>query len=135
MDEMDESSLPVNVRAHAGYARKTPVPSSPGAGTAVLGDELPSAPAPQRRRMVITHDQYIQLQNLVIFHLSDVERQTGRGIDRDELIDWYLEFKESQIQDVEQLEYEKELITKMLRKLVRVRVYLNRLSDWFNTFL
>ena len=32
--------------------------------------------------------------------------------------------KESEIEDIEQLEYEKELITKMLKKLVKVRVYL-----------
>jgi hypothetical protein len=44
-----------------------------------------------------------------------------QGIDRDELIDWYLEMKEEEIQDVDELEYEKELVTKVLRKLVKVR--------------
>ncbi|KAF8969324.1 hypothetical protein BDZ97DRAFT_1795070, partial [Flammula alnicola] len=34
------------------------------------------------------------------------------------LIDWYLEQKEGEMQDIEQ-EYEKELITKLLRKLVK----------------
>jgi DNA replication licensing factor MCM6 len=58
--------------------------------------------------MVITHDKYMTLQSLVVLHLSATERETGRGIDRDELIDWYLELKESEIQDVEELEYEKE---------------------------
>jgi DNA replication licensing factor MCM6 len=71
--------------------------------------------------MVITHDKYMTLQSLVVLHLSAVERETGKGIDRDDLIDWYLELKESEIQDVDELEYEKELITKMLRKLVKVR--------------
>ncbi|KAJ3004364.1 hypothetical protein NUW54_g4849 [Trametes sanguinea] len=72
-----------------------------------------------KKRMVITHDQYVTLQSLIVMHLSQVERETGRGVDRDELIDWYLELKEDEIQDVEELEYEKELITKMLRKLVK----------------
>ena len=89
------------------------------------------APQPQqapeqakpKRRMVITHDKYVTLQSLIVLHLSQVERETGRGVDRDELIDWYLELKEDEIQDVEELEYEKELITKMLRKLVKVRTY------------
>ncbi|KAL7282586.1 hypothetical protein ACG7TL_004057 [Trametes sanguinea] len=72
-----------------------------------------------KKRMVITHDQYVTLQSLIVLHLSQVERETGRGVDRDELIDWYLELKEDEIQDVEELEYEKELITKMLRKLVK----------------
>ena len=72
--------------------------------------------------MVITHDKYVSLQSLIVLHLSQVERDTGTGMDKDELIDWYLELKEEEIQDVEELEYEKELITKMLRKLVKVRL-------------
>jgi DNA replication licensing factor MCM6 len=69
---------------------------------------------------VITHDKYVTLQSLVVLHISATERETGQGIDRDELLDWYLELKESEIQDVEELEYEKELIMKLLRKLVKV---------------
>ena len=92
----------------------------PQNGEPVLGQ--PAAPPPQRRRMVITHDKYVTLQSLIVLHLSQVEQQTGKGMDRDELIDWYLELKEEEIQDVEELEYEKELITKMLRKLVKVRL-------------
>jgi DNA replication licensing factor MCM6 len=80
----------------------------------------PPAPAQPRRRMIITHDKYIALQSLIVLYLSSVERETGRGMDKDELIDWYLESKENEIQDVEGLEYERELITKMLRKLVKV---------------
>jgi DNA replication licensing factor MCM6 len=77
--------------------------------------------ASAKRRMVITHDKYMTLQSLIVLHLAAVERETGRGIDRDELVDWYLEVKEEEIQDVDELEYEKELITKVLRKLVKVR--------------
>ena len=77
-------------------------------------------PQPPKRRMIITHDKYMQLQSLIVLHLSQVERETGRGMDRDDLIDWYLELKEAEMNDVEDIEYEKELITKMLRKLVRV---------------
>jgi len=78
-----------------------------------------SGPASAKRRMVITHDKYMTLQSLIVLHLAAVERETGRGIDRDELIDWYLEIKEEEIQDVDELEYEKELIMKVLRKLVK----------------
>ncbi|KAI0092185.1 mis5 protein [Irpex rosettiformis] len=90
----------------------------------------PPAPAPRpRRRMIITHDKYIQLQSLIIMHLSEVERETQKGLDRDELIDWYLESREEDIQDVEELEYEKELITKMLRKLVKENYLLEIKGD------
>src|SRR6185369_10524739 len=70
MDQMEESSLPMNVRVHAGPARATPVPSSSRATTAALGGESPPAPIPQRRRMVITHDRYITLQSLIVMHLT-----------------------------------------------------------------
>ncbi|KAI0307003.1 mis5 protein [Multifurca ochricompacta] len=75
--------------------------------------------AATKRRMIITHDKYMTLQSLIVLHLAAVERETGKGIDRDELIDWYLEMKEEEIHDVDELEYEKELIVKVLRKLVK----------------
>ncbi|KIY49483.1 MCM-domain-containing protein [Fistulina hepatica ATCC 64428] len=78
----------------------------------------PAAPAP-RRRMIITHDRYITLRDTVVLHLAEVERQTGKGIDREELTDWYLEEMEENIHDIEELEHERELITKLLRKLVK----------------
>jgi DNA replication licensing factor MCM6 len=84
----------------------------------VSSDPIP-APA-QKRRMVITHDKYMSMQSLVVFHLAEVERETGKGLDRDELIDWYLELKEETIQDLDELEYEKELFVKVLKKLVKV---------------
>ena len=99
-------------------------PSSQRTPTASRAPSSAPEPAPPpahpKRRMIITHDKYMQLQSLIVYHLSQVERETGKGLDRDELIDWYLETKEEEIQDVEELEYEKELITKMLRKLFKV---------------
>lgn len=118
MDQMEESSMPVNVRVHGAAA--TPAPSSSRAGSVAVAGDVPPPPPPPKRRMVITHDKYMTLQSLIVLHLSATERETGTGIDRDELIDWYLETKEEELQDVEELEYEKELITKMLKKLVKV---------------
>jgi len=117
MDAMEESSIGVNA---FGQPNGAAGPSSSRAGSAAAEGAITAPlPAPLKRRMVITHDKYMKLQSLIVLHLSATERQTGKGIDRDELIDWYLELKESQIQDVNELEYEKELITKMLRKLVK----------------
>ncbi|KAF8238981.1 MCM-domain-containing protein [Tricholoma matsutake] len=118
-DQMNESSMPVNVRIHAPAVPAPRGGSSSRAGSVALaGDSMPPPAAP-KKRMVITHDKYMTLQSLLVLHLSATEREIGRGIDRDELIDWYLELKESEIQDVEELEYEKELLTKTLRRLVK----------------
>ena len=109
-----------------GHGTSSTAHSRAGSAAPGAGGELGFAqPPPQpKRRMVISHDQYVQLQGLIVMHLVQVERETGKGVDKDELIDWYLELQEENIQDVEQLEYEKELITKMLRKLVKVRIYI-----------
>ena len=80
-------------------------------------------PAPPKRRMVITHDKFVQLQSLIVLHLAQVERTTGDGLTKEDLIDWYLESKEDEMADIEVVEYERELIAKMLRKLVKVSVH------------
>ncbi|KZP20186.1 mis5 protein [Athelia psychrophila] len=121
MDQMEESSMGVDGAgriAQPGAQSSSRAASAVAEGAGVAGHPALATPA-AKRRMVITHDKYMTLQSLVVLHLSATERETGKGIDRDELIDWYLELKESEVEDVEELEYEKELITKVLRKLVK----------------
>ena len=62
----------------------------------------------------------MEIMNLCVLHLSDIERDTGSGVDREELIQWYLEQKETEFETEEDLEYERELIAKALTKLSRV---------------
>lgn len=122
MDQMEESSMGVDGAgriAQPGAQSSSRAASAVAEGAGAAGHPALATPA-AKRRMVITHDKYMTLQSLVVLHLSATERETGKGIDRDELIDWYLELKESEVEDVEELEYEKELITKVLRKLVKV---------------
>ncbi|EPQ59167.1 MCM-domain-containing protein [Gloeophyllum trabeum ATCC 11539] len=113
-------AMPNGVAGAAGINARVSASPAPAGGAPVNGMNGHAAePRRPKRRMVITHDKYMTLQSLIVLHLSSVERETGKGMDRDELIDWYLELKESEIQDMEELEYERELITKMLRKLVK----------------
>lgn len=91
-----------------------------GDATAV-GHEHQAPPPKKKSKMQITHDQYMTLQSIVVYHLAAHERETGTGMDRDDLVDWYLEQKEEELDDLEALEREKELFTKVLKKLVKVR--------------
>jgi DNA replication licensing factor MCM6 len=112
MDQMEGSSLPVAEQ------QQPPAPGSESdPANASVGDQ---PPPPPKRRMIITHDKYMTLQSLIVFHIASVERETGAGVDRDDLIDWYLEEKEPEMQDSSDADYEKELIIKMIRKLVKV---------------
>ncbi|KAH8830254.1 MCM-domain-containing protein [Flagelloscypha sp. PMI_526] len=72
-----------------------------------------------KRRMVITHDKYIQMQSLIVMHVSQVERETGAGVYQEDLVDWYLEENEEAFADDEAILYETELVRKVLRKLVK----------------
>ena len=64
----------------------------------------------------------MEIMNLCVLHLSDIERETGQGVDREELVQWYLEQKEVDFETEEDLEYERELIGKALNKLSKVRI-------------
>ena len=121
MESAAGTSSPVRVRpAAARGAAAPPAPPSSAAAPVSAPEQQPQEQARQKKRMVISHDQYINLRDMIVIHLQHHENATGRGLDREELIDWYLEERESQIHDIEELEYEKELIGKLVRKLVKV---------------
>jgi DNA replication licensing factor MCM6 len=118
LDRIEES---YNESMGLGAGSSSTMDGTPAASQARDRTPVP-APQPQKRRMVITHDKYMTLRSLIVLHLAEVERQNGRGLEREELIDWYLELKESEVQDLDELEHERELITKMLKRLVKVCV-------------
>jgi DNA replication licensing factor MCM6 len=122
-DPTEEDSYFDTVNAQAGSPAR-PSRAQPGQGergpSSPNGAAVTPPPAEAKRKMKITHDRYMTLQNLIVMHLAELERTTGKGLDRDDLIDWYLELNEAEFQDVEQLDYEKELIAKVLKKLVKV---------------
>ncbi|PPQ71094.1 hypothetical protein CVT24_009845 [Panaeolus cyanescens] len=116
MGDETQDDIPVRIQ-NAG--RQAPIAESSSRAGTVPPVDGPTLPAPPKKRMVITHDQWVNLQTMVVMHVSEHETSTGTGLDREELIDWYLEQKEGEMADVEQFEYEKELITKVLKKLVK----------------
>jgi len=124
METAAGTSSPVRVRPAAARGAAVPpaAPSSAAVPVTAAG-EVPQEQVRQKKRMVISHDQYINLRDMIVIHLQHHENATGRGLDREELIDWYLEERESQIHDIDELEYEKELIGKLLRKLVKVSTF------------
>lgn len=103
------------------------MPSSPTPGqSASTPAQLASTPQPQaqpqpKRKMRITHDKYTTMQELLVLHVASVEQATGTGIEGSDLADWYLESKEDEFGSMEEMEEERELLGKVLKKLVKVR--------------
>ncbi|KAK0551395.1 MCM DNA helicase complex subunit mcm6 [Tilletia horrida] len=87
--------------------------------TAATSSSQAPAQSQPRRKMRITYDRYMEMTNLIVLRVSEIERAVQRGIPKDELMQWYLEQREEEIQTVEQLDEEKELIKKVLHKLVK----------------
>lgn len=120
-DRLDESyneaagpSSPTRARGAGAQLAASPAP-----GTTPV-PESASVPAAPRRKMKITHDRYEQLKSLVVYYILESEKATHHGKEREELVDWYLESREEDIHSVEELDYEKELFLKVLKRLVKV---------------
>ncbi|KAI1775722.1 MCM-domain-containing protein [Hypoxylon cercidicola] len=79
----------------------------------------PSA-APQKKKTAITYEKYISMVNLIVSRVNEDESSgAGEGVDGEELIQWYLEQKEEELDSEE--DYNQELsVTKMvLKKMVK----------------
>ena len=83
------------------------------------------------RRTTITYDKYMSILNLLVRRVNEDELTTGEGVEREELVVWYLEQKEDELQSQAELERERELVGKVLKRMVKVRVWgLCCLSLW-----
>ena len=87
-------------------------------------EEMPDAgrtgsmPAPGRTK--ISYDQYMTMLNLLARRVNEDELSTGQGVEHEELVVWYLEQKEDELDTQEDLEKERELVGKVLRRMVKV---------------
>lgn len=97
-------------------------PSHPGAAPAhMLGPATPTpAPRPPKQKLKITHDKFVKIQSMVVLHLAQVERETNTGLDREALVDWYLEALEGEFESAEDIDYEQKVFEKVLKRLVAV---------------
>jgi len=77
-------------------------------------------PAPQSRRTKITYDKYMAILNMLVRRVNEDEMTTGEGVEHEELVTWYLEQKEDELNSVEEGEEEKELVGKVIKRMVKV---------------
>ena len=129
MDAADAAALDT---FESSYAQRSSTGVNGESSTATLG-----VPAAAKKKIRITcewvflerrvsadvdeDNRYMEIMNLCVLHLSDIERESGTGVEREELIQWYLEQREMDFETEEDLEYERELIAKALTKLAKVK--------------
>lgn len=127
LPDIPTSSAPLTSPTRAGAQQPQPLvaPSparqaTPGPSTTTV---LPPMPTPAKKQKVtISYDKYQMIKSLVVLCLSEMERETGEGVARSEIITWYLEQRESEISTVDELEQEKLLVEKVINKLIKVSV-------------
>ncbi|PYH97545.1 DNA replication licensing factor Mcm6 [Aspergillus ellipticus CBS 707.79] len=74
---------------------------------------------PQRSRTKITYDKYMKILNLMVRRVRDDESKSGEGVEQEDLLVWYLEQVESEIDTEEDLQNERSLAVKVLKRMIK----------------
>ena len=81
----------------------------------------PSAtPVPARQKTKVTYDKYMSILNTMVRRVNDDQTSAEDGVEEEELLVWYLEQREQEIETQEDLEAERDLAKKVLRRMVKV---------------
>jgi DNA replication licensing factor MCM6 len=82
----------------------------------------------KKEKTKVQYDKYVQMMSLIVRRLDEDERTGGQGIERDELIMWYLEQMEEHISTEEEHHKETQLVRKVLKRLKKVQFGLSLLT-------
>lgn len=92
---------------------------------------------PARARTTkITYEKYTKTLNLLVRRVMEDEAASGNGVEQEELLTWYLEQIESELESEEDLQRERGLAKKVLKRMVKVCLpfpTLFNLSDEINS--
>lgn len=82
------------------------------------GDQQPQQPQ-RRQKTKITYDKYMKILNIFVRRVNEEESRSGEGVEQENLIIWYLEQIESELESEEDLERERDLAMKVLKRMVK----------------
>lgn len=83
------------------------------------GEAAAPAAAP-RQKTKITYDKYMKILNFLVRRINEDEARSGEGVEDEELLVWYLEQIESELNTEEDLQRERDLAVKVLKRMVKV---------------
>ncbi|KAH7192713.1 MCM2/3/5 family-domain-containing protein [Fusarium flagelliforme] len=91
---------------------------------AMAEDDQPgrSSVAPERKKQTITYDNYIKMVNLFVQRINENEATIKEGVEGEELVNWYLEQKEDELEGEEDYHREKALANMVLKKMVKENI-------------
>ncbi|KAJ6019670.1 hypothetical protein N7522_001737 [Penicillium canescens] len=87
--------------------------------------EAPQAPAQaERQKTKITYDKYAKILNKIVRRVHEDEVNSGEGVEQEDLVLWYLEQIEGELNTAEDLERERELTVKVMKRMVKDKLLL-----------
>lgn len=84
------------------------------------GSQTPAPPPQPRRKTKIEYDKYMSILNLLVQRVNQDDIEDGNGVEHNELVVWYLEQKEDELNTQEELETERDLVAKVLKRMIKV---------------
>ncbi|ODA79721.1 hypothetical protein RJ55_05315 [Drechmeria coniospora] len=94
--------------------------ASRGPDNEVAASEEGLQPAGETRgKHTISYDKYVKMVNMFVQHINDGESGSGDGVKGDELLSWYLEQQENELEDEDGYHAEKALASMVLKKMVK----------------
>lgn len=75
---------------------------------------------PERQKTKITYDKYAKILNQIVRRVHEDEVNSGEGVEQEDLVLWYLEQIEGELNTEEDYERERELAGKVLKRMVKV---------------
>ncbi|GME57152.1 putative DNA replication licensing factor mcm6 protein [Neofusicoccum parvum] len=92
--------------------------AAPGAA-ASRGASATPATQQQREKTKITYDKYMSILNMLVRRVNADAATAEDGVEEEELLVWYLEQKEAEMETQEDLEQERMLARKVLKRMVK----------------
>jgi DNA replication licensing factor MCM6 len=84
------------------------------------GEEAPAQPKPERTKTKITYDKWAKILNLLVRRVREDEVHEEDGVEHEDLILWYLEQIEGEMDTQDDYARERDLVTKVLNRMVKV---------------
>lgn len=83
------------------------------------GEEAQSSEKFERQKTKITYEKYAKILNYVVQRIREDEVNQGEGVEQEDLIIWYLEQIEAELDSQEDLARERDLCSKVIKRMVR----------------
>ncbi len=76
--------------------------------------------ATRRARTQIKYDDYVKIHNMLLQRVNDDQGVAEDGVEENDLLVWYLEQKEEELESQEDMEAQRALAKKVLKRMVKV---------------